>query len=169
MEEHEARALLGVSVGATAAEVRAAFRRRVHRAHPDVAPGDPHAARHTSRLVEAYAVLRRPAPPRPARPVHPMVEDDSLTWDRPAEEVFRRLIEVADRIGDITYLDPGARLLDTVVVVDDVACSLLATLQGRAAGTEVFFTLEPLGSERRPPIAPVVAAVADLLEEDGAT
>ena len=168
MEEHEARALLGVGDGATAAEVRAAFRHGLHRAHPDVAPGDPHAARRTSLLVEAYALLRRPAPP-PHETAHPTLDGDSLTWDQPAEEVFRRLVEVADRIGDITYLDPGARLLDTVVVVEDVACSLLATLQGRAAGTEVFFSLEPLGSERRPAIAPVVAAVAELLDEDTAS
>ena len=182
MNEAEARTLLGVGAGADAAEVRAAFRRRLIRSHPDVVPDDPHAAHQTGRLVEAYGVLRRsPSPPPTApppadtaphppvdlsgapRPVLVSVVGDSLIYAGPADEVFRRLVEVADHIGDITYLDHRARLLDTVVVVDDVACSLLATLQGRVAGTEVFFTLEPLGAMPRPPVEPIVAVVAALL------
>ncbi len=182
MNEAEARAVLGVGVEAQAAEVRAAFRRRLRRAHPDVAPGAPGAARDTARLVEAYAVLRRYRPP-PAPPPSPpdvvpqpptgstgsgsptviSLSGDSVVYPGPPDEVFRRLVEVADRIGDISYLDQRARLLDTVVVVDGVACSLLATLQGRAWGTEVFFTLEPLGAELRPAIEPVVAVVAAML------
>lgn len=174
MDEAEARAVLGIDTSTPAAEVRLAFRRGLRRAHPDLAPGDPEAGRATSRLIEAYAVLRRSSPPPPpAPPAHPgppapatsrvLVDGDSLTYPGPPDEVFRRLVEVADRLGDITYLDPPARLLDTVVIVDGVACSLLATLQGRANGTEVFFTLEPLGGEPRPPVEPVVAVVAAAL------
>ncbi len=185
MNKAEARTLLGVSAGADPAEVRAAFRRRLIRAHPDVVPDDPHAARETGRLVEAYAVLRRSPPPPAAAPPPPddagrvpvdlgeprpaalvTVSGDSLIYAGPPEEVFRRLVEVADGIGDITYLDHRARLLDTVVVVGDVACSLLATLQGRASGTEVFFTLEPLGGAPRPAVEPVVAVVAAMLAGD---
>lgn len=175
MDETEARAVLGVDASTPASEVRLAFRRGLRQTHPDVAPGDPEAGRVTSRLVEAYAVLRRssrpppPAPPADSGPPAPaadrvLVDGDSLTYPGPAEETFRRLVEVADRLGDITYLDPPARLLDTVVVIDGVACSLLATLQGRATGTEVFFTLEPLGGEPRPPVEPVVAIVAAALD-----
>ncbi len=198
MDDAEARTLLGVGAGAAVEEIRTAFRRRLHHAHPDVAPRDPEATRTTARLVEAYGVLRRGrsrvvddrAPP-PGRTSHPdrgarvAVDGDHLAFAAPRRDVYLRLIEVADQIGEVTYVDPDARLLDTVVIVDDgTACSLLAVLQERllpvgpphsagtgvadcrgwAAGTEVFFTVEPLGGEARPPVAPLVAAVASLLE-----
>lgn len=197
MDDAEARTLLGVGAEAPVEEIRTAFRRRLHHAHPDVAPGDPEATRTTARLVEAYGVLRRGrsrvvdrgAQP-PGRSPHPdpgakvAVDGDHLAFAAPRREVYLRLIEVADQIGEVTYVDPDARLLDTVVILHDgTACSLLAVLQERsrpvgspeaaghevadrrgwAACTEIFFTVEPLGGEARPPVAPLVAAVASLL------
>jgi hypothetical protein len=51
-----------------------------------------------------------------------------------------------------------------IVTSDDgAACSLLASLQGRAAATEVFFTLEPLGGGTGPAVEPMVTAIAALL------
>ncbi|HEV2808851.1 MAG TPA: J domain-containing protein [Acidimicrobiales bacterium] len=182
MDEAEARQVLGVGAQTAPGEVRATFRRLVRHSHPDVVPGDAEASRATAALVEAYAVLRRtssaaaiaaPAAPAPTarRATHPgevVNHGDSLLVDGPPDEVYRHLVDVAHLVGEITYLDPDARLLDTIVTTDEgAACSLLASFQGRAGATEVFFSIEPLGGERRPPVEPLVRMLAELLSESG--
>lgn len=59
VDEHEAYRLLGVAPGATPAEVRAAFRRRVMKQHPDTsAGGDDDSS--VQDLVDAYRLLATP-------------------------------------------------------------------------------------------------------------
>lgn len=185
MDEAEARVVLGVAPEVGPDELRRAFRCRLRQAHPDVAPGDPHASQTTARLVSAFALLRGSRYPTAATtstsqtsaapvgasaaPVRTLVEvdGDSLTYPAPPDEVYRRLMAAADQLGELTYVDPDARLLDTVVTMaDGTACSLLASLQGRAHRTEIFLTLEPLGRDPCPPIDPLVAALAALLAAD---
>ncbi len=173
MDEAQARKTLGVGAGASPEEVRTAFRSLLRHAHPDVAPDDAEANRATALLVEAYASLRQAGTPGDdisTSPPPAVVEDgDSLLVAGPSNEVYRRLVEAAHGIGEITYLDPDARLLDTIVITDEgVACSLLASLQGRAANTEIFFTVEPLGAEAGPAVEPIVAAIAALLVDPAA-
>ncbi|MDP8987884.1 MAG: DnaJ domain-containing protein [Actinomycetota bacterium] len=177
MDTAEARAVLAVGRTAGTEEIRRAFRRQLRRTHPDVARDVADAGRRTARLVQAYATLRRPpgapsapAPPPPAGRLPAItVAGDSLRWAVPAGEAFRLLVEVADSIGDITYVDVDAGLLDMVVVLGDgTACSLMATVAARPGparppDTEVLFALEPLGAGARPPAQPVVAAVASRL------
>ena len=184
MDTAEARTVLAVGRTAGAEEIRSAFRRQLRRTHPDVATDVADAGRRTARLVQAYATLRRSphaesapepaAPPPPAGPLPTVsVGGDSLCWAVPPRETFRLLVEVADSIGDITYLDVGAGLLDVVVVLGDgTACSLMATVAARPGpggppATEVFFALEPLGADARPPAQPLVAAVAARLARAG--
>ena len=59
LAEAERRALevLGLEPGASAGEVRAAWRRRALECHPDRCRGDPEAARRFVRLSAAYAFL----------------------------------------------------------------------------------------------------------------
>jgi len=174
LDRVRARDILGVGPDASQDELRGAFRSLLRLAHPDVAQGDAGAGRATALLVEAYATLRSAVPepdartpataagtPRPQ--ASGVVDDgDSLHVSGPPDEVYRRLVEVAHGIGEITYLDPDSRLLDTIVITGEgVACSLLASLQGRSASTEIFFTLEPLGGESGPPVEPIVAAIAE--------
>lgn len=174
MERVRARDILGVEPGASRDELRGAFRSLLRRTHPDVAQGDAGAGRATALLVEAYATLRSAAPDPGARTPATaaatprsraggvVIDGDSLHVSGPPDEVYRRLVEAAHGIGEITYLDPDARLLDTIVISGDgVACSLLASLQGRSASTEIFFTLEPLGGEPGPPVEPIVAAISE--------
>lgn len=145
-------------------------------------PGDAGASRTTASLVEAYALLRGisppPAPTAPDVPPEPAggtpAHDEvlrrgaTLLVAGPPAQVYRRLVDIAHVIGEVTYVDPDARLLDTIVVTDDgAACSLLASLRGRAGGTEVSFSIEPLGGDPRPPVVPLVTVVADLLGEPG--
>ena len=180
MDTAEARAVLAVGRTAGAEEIRRAFRRQLRQTHPDVASDVADAGRRTARLVQAYATLRRsPGPepaPGPAAPPPPAgrlptigVAGDSLRWTVAPREAFRLLVEVVDSMGDITYLDVDAGLVDVVVVLGDgTACSLMATVAARSGDgeppvTEVLFALEPLGAEARPPARPVVAAVATRL------
>ena len=58
MDTGEALAVLGISPGATADEVRTAYRRLIRTSHPDRSGGDPAATHQTARLTQAYAVIR---------------------------------------------------------------------------------------------------------------
>jgi hypothetical protein len=173
VDSAEARTVLAVGPAAGADEIRRAFRRQLRRTHPDVASDGQDAGRRTARLVQAYTMLRRaPRPhgaitaPPPSGPRPTLTATgESLRWNVPAGETFRLLVDAADSIGDITYVDVEAGLLDVVVVADGTACSLMATVSacsvpGWPPATEVVFALEPLGAEARPPAGPVIAAVA---------
>ncbi|HZB71652.1 MAG TPA: J domain-containing protein [Acidimicrobiales bacterium] len=169
----EARAVLGVAAGATAADERSAFRRRLRATHPDVAGPRADAGIAVARLTRALAVLRsartggapppRPAPPpggaaAPAAPA-PTAEPagDSLLLDVPADEAFLVLLEAAHAVGEVTYVDARLGLVEAVLADGGHACQLLITLQGRATHTEAFCTLEPLGTTPCPPTETVVA------------
>ena len=67
MSPRRARELLGVSPGASAGELRAAFRDACKAAHPDRPGGD--AARFRA-VVEAYHILQRPEDDAPKAPPH---------------------------------------------------------------------------------------------------
>ena len=81
----------------------------------------------------------------------------------PADEVFVLLTEVADEIGDITYIDPDAGLLEVLVTpVGSGPWSVVLSLQGRADRVEAFCTVEALdGSEAHS--GPVVSLLLDSL------
>jgi hypothetical protein len=179
MDVDEARQVLGVAAGSSAAEERSAFRRRLRRTHPDVAGPSADAGVAVARLTRALAVLRAaraaPAPPPPpppaAAPPPPAPPatttepgDDSLLLDAPADEAFVALLEATHLIGEVTYVDGRLGLLEAVLADGaGTPCQLLVTLQGRAMGTEAFCTLEPLGTDPCPPVADVVAALAAAL------
>jgi hypothetical protein len=187
MDVDEARAVLGVAAGATAADERSAFRRRLRATHPDVAGPRADAGIAVARLTRALAVLRSArtggaapagAPPAagspaprsapapgpataPAAPA-PTAEPagDSLLLDVPADEAFLALLEAAHAVGEVTYVDARLGLVEAVLADGMHACQLLITLQGRATHTEAFCTLEPLGTA---PCPPTEAVVADLV------
>jgi curved DNA-binding protein CbpA len=74
-DDHDPYRILGVSPGATDAELRAAYRRLVQLHHPDHNGGSPESARRFEEVQTAYARIRElrqsaprsgQAPPRPA-------------------------------------------------------------------------------------------------------
>ncbi len=171
MDHATARALLGLADGFEPAELRGAYRAVARRLHPD-RPGAPADA--TDRMAAAnlaYAVLTEAVPnsmdlsgtdrgssggaagrPPAGHAGHGGVpltvtvfDDGSLLVDAPADETFEALVQAADAVGDCTYVDPDAGLLQILVHVGASRyCYLTCSLQGRAAGTEVFTTMERL-------------------------
>lgn len=176
MTPSDARALLGVSPQATHDEVRAAFRAQIGRHHPDVNPAPGTSAR-AMALIEAWEVLGvEPAvtdPPVTDPPItDPPITGPLAAWATgssvmaaaPADEVMLWLIDAAHRVGDVTFLDMAAGLVEALVeFVDGPVVTLTLSLQGRvAAGTEVFISMEPWSRPPRPDL-PDPDAVARLL------
>jgi hypothetical protein len=169
MGRDEAAAVLGVAADADSDTVRRTFRERLRRTHPDL-NGASDATERTVRLTRAYQVLLQPPPPAPAPPPEPpraapdagpeqgpsivvsLVDAETIGITAPANEVVPMLIDAAHQLGDITYLDPGAGLLEVIVeFVGAPTSSVVLTLQGRATGvTEVFCTVEPLSGGEAP-------------------
>ena len=53
-------AILGIETGASAGDVRRAYRKLARKFHPDINPGNAAAAERFSRIAEAYEVLCHP-------------------------------------------------------------------------------------------------------------
>jgi hypothetical protein len=167
VDEHEARAVLGLAPSATVDDARAAYRRLVRAHHPDVA-GD-RGTRTTARVIDAWRVLRdvsaAASPPAPAPVVAAASDGDTITLDVPADEAFLLLLDAAHRVGDVTHVSPGDALLEALIAFDDGrTCSLVISLQGRANGTtEAFCTLQALDAGPTPPGGLVVDALIEEL------
>jgi len=171
MDPERARSLLGLVPEADRATIRAAYRRRVARVHPDVSPS-PDAADRTLELRVALEVLlgadpdEAPTDPAVHPPAAPSVLVDRRSADTigvalPPDEVLLLLIDVAHDLGEVAYLDPANGLVEVVVeFLEAPTSSVLLHLQGRATGvTEVVCTVEPLSGGLRPP----TEAVTELL------
>lgn len=194
MQVDEARRILGVSPTDDSDVVRAAYRRLIRRTHPDVSRV-PDATARTVRLTQAYTVLIQveravasrptsdqpgpaqtgPAEPVPTEPVEPahipvsahLVDADTIAVGAPPDEVLMLLIDTAHELGEISYLDPNAGLIEVIVeFVEAPTSSVLLSLQGRATGvTEVFCTVEPLSGGDAPPSDAVTRLVLHTVVE----
>jgi len=168
VDRSEAAEHLGVDLDASADLIRRAFRRLVVQHHPDLSgTSDTEEVR---RLTEAYRVLRAPAPEpqEPAPPAGPVIEigEDTITLALPPDEAFDHLLDAGAAIGDVTYVDPEAGLLEVLVTFDDGRrASAVVSLQGRAAtgATDAFVTLEPLDGGPVLPVEVVAAALGHAL------
>jgi hypothetical protein len=164
-----ARAVLGVDADATPDEVRAAYRARLRAAHPDLRGVDAG----TAEVVTAYRVLRDselvPEPEAAVAHVEDtvgvVVDGDTVVADLPAGDLFALLMEAGDRIGEVSYVDAHAGLLEVVVDVAGYgACSVVLTLQGRAGGdgtTEAWCTAEALSGRPAPPTGVITELLAE--------
>jgi DnaJ domain len=167
-----ARRLLGVDASASEAELRAAYRSALRRTHPDVAGAGRASDRATADVVDAYRLLAagptEPAPtpiPTPAPTTSSAavsVDGDTVVADLPAGDLYPILLDVADRLGDITHVEPESGVLEFLVDLPGRGpCSVLLTLQGRATGvTEAWCTVEPLRGGPPPPTDEVAALLA---------
>ncbi|MGI9624371.1 MAG: hypothetical protein ACR2PK_16175 [Acidimicrobiales bacterium] len=193
MDRSRALALLALSESDAndASTVRRAYRSRLRQVHPDLFPGE-HAAEKTIAITRAYRLLtessaagesddrtpgtrgpdtsRSPAAPprqksRDGLSAH-VLDESSILVHADRESTFTALLEAADSIGEIGYLDRSAWLVEVLVeFVEAPTSSVVMTLQGRSGGTEVFCTVEPLSGGDSPPIGPVTQLIASTLRE----
>ena len=177
-----ARLLLGVEAACSEAEIRAAYRMLLLRTHPDI-NSKADATERTMALTSAYLLLTSlvvdPAPAAAQQEKPPaeqgrrraqkkeeeieslLLGDLTISVAAPASETLMLLIDMAHELGEISYLDPSAGLLEIVIeFVEEPTSSVLLSMQGRGnATTEVFCSVEPLSGG----ISPPADAVARLL------
>lgn len=175
------RALQVLHLGADASvqDARDSYRQLVRSSHPDLIGSDGNEA--MILLNQAMAALESEAEMSAESSVDVatrpgswseiglddpglVILDDGLTLAAPADELFGRLAEALDEIGDLTYADASSGYLEAAVAMGNPSPSqLVVSLQGRGEATEAFFTLESMGVETPPDLATVVAAIGEIL------
>ena len=187
----EALALLGLAPSTTdPAVVRAAYLAAIRQAHPDVNEAA-NATTASARLTVAYTVITRaladgqtgpadppPPAPEPSTPRRPepvvitvdvqVIADDTIEVAAPPDLAFAWLVQTGHVVGDVTFLDRSAALLQILVsFVDEPVCQMIFDLQGRAARgtTEVFCTIDSIEDRDAPPIDAVTRFIAEHLAE----
>ena len=199
MDLAAARAVLGVDATDDWAAVRDAYRTLIRLTHPDlVGPGGADETLRVNAAYRVLAVARRegrlhaversappgpvPAPrpnppgPRPERrPDHRGADDiriiggDTIVLSSPPAETFRRLVEAAHALGDISYIDRSSAIFETVLHLEDgTHASLVVSLQWRAhdATCEAFCTLEALDRAEHLDVSGVLEQLAQLIPPD---
>lgn len=157
MDRDTALRTLGLRHDARNDQITAAYRRLIRKAHPDVGGDNAVAA----RITEAYARLRQSAPSSVRAPggAEPVPSDERLVLLLPPGDVFARLCELGQRLGELSYLDPQAGIMQvTFTALNSAPCQLMATVVAGSNPEEsqVEFTLEALSNAVPPPIAAVV-------------
>jgi hypothetical protein len=96
-----------------------------------------------------------------------LLDDDTIGVGAPPAETLMILLDVAHQLGEISYLDASAGLVEVVVeFLDAPTSSVLLSLQGRATGmTEVFCSVEPLSGGDAPPTEAVTRLLLHTLVE----
>lgn len=175
MNRERALRTLGLDAGARTDDINQAYRALIRQAHPDAGGNTAVAA----RITEAYHWLQRagappaksskPAPPPKPQPPAADNADDSMTLLLPPGDVFIRLVEAGHQLGEVSYIDRDAGIVQVTFTADNgVVCQLAATVVSSGSATSrgdarVEFTLDPLASGEPPPIGRVVAHLARLI------
>ena len=173
MDRERALRTLGLDAGARDDDINRAYRALIRRAHPDVGGSTTVAA----RITEAYHWLKRagaqparsskPAPPPKPQPPATENADDSTTLLVPPGDVFIRLVEAGHQLGEVSYIDRDAGMVQVTFTADNgVVCQLAVTIVSSAPSSgdvRVEFTLDPLASGEAPPIERVVNRMARLI------
>lgn len=194
MDVSRARTILGVRATDDWTAVRNNYRRLIGEAHPD-RPGNEGSDR-AIELNAAYRELSiakregrlhefRVVPPTRTPPTAPqtpgtrrqasivdvdlgvrIVDDSTLVFDSLPNETFLRLVEAVNAIGDISYIDRSAALLEVMVRLrDNTPASLVFSLQWRAhnATCEAFATLEAIDRAERLDVGGVLEQLLDFI------
>jgi hypothetical protein len=197
VELFAARAVLGVTADDGWEVIRATYREQIRLAHPDVAGEagtgravELNAAYRTLALARREGRLHDPPPP-PAGPApggHAPVSrraawapgsgppddvrlltHDTIVLSSPPEETFRRLVEAAHAVGEISYLDRSSAIFEAILPLDDGSHgSLVVSLQWRAhdATCEAFCTLEALERAEHLDVSGVLGQLIDHIPPD---
>lgn len=168
MTPEEACGVLGVATTDGFDVVHRRYRRLMQVTHPDVATsGSPNEA---PRVTAAFAEIRRahaagelPVAGRTTDPLEGRTDGEVLVLEIPSDDPFLYLLDMAHRLGEVTYQDAQAGLLMVLVDEPGEVCFQLTgemTTEGRV--TSVQFSLEPMGPGRVPSIATVVSRFGNL-------
>ncbi|MCY3635459.1 MAG: J domain-containing protein [bacterium] len=168
MNRERALRTLGLEKGARADDINRAYRALIRQAHPDAGGSTAVAA----RITEAYHWLQRAGapPPPPAQPPRPDPPDDNMTLLLPPGDVFLRLVEAGHQLGEVSYIDRDAGMVQVTFTADNgVVCQLAATVVSGGSDSSrgearVEFTLDPLASGEAPPINQVVNRFARIFQ-----
>lgn len=173
MNRERALRTLGLEKGAQADDVNRAYRALIRQAHPDAGGSTVVAA----RITEAYHWLQRagvepPPTPKPAPPPQPApsAADDASVLILPPGDIFARLVEAGHQLGEVSYIDHDAGIVQiTFTAQNGVVCQLAATIapmpsRANRGEARVEFTLDPLASGEAPPIDQVVAQFARIFQ-----
>lgn len=105
--------VLGLTPGASDEEVKRAYRQLAKKYHPDMNPGDAHAAEMMNRINAAYDQIKNPPAQTTTRPGY---EDPFASWQRrsePGAEETQTLRRAAERISEGDYAG-ALSILNTV-------------------------------------------------------
>lgn len=94
---------------------------------------------------------------------------DTIVLDSTPTETFRRLVEAAHALGEVSYLDRSSGIFEAVVALTDgTTASLVVSLQWRAhdATCEAFCTLEALERAEHLDVSRVVEQLATFVPPD---
>ena len=172
-----AMAHLGVAADSSWEEAKRRYRALVLASHPDLDPTSPEATDHTAALNAAWAALvevtdngARPFPhspsPAPAPPSGPPATVTTLRA-KPGD-VFLQLLDAAHEIGDVSYMDPEAGLIQVLLSGGDPAASqLLIAVDAGSDPPVASFTLDAMSSAPAPHIRDIVDAIEDHLLAHG--
>lgn len=169
MTPDDARSVLGVVPGADAAALRAAFHDALRRHHPDTTADPDGAGERTATVVEAYRLLRdlpaapAPAPARRFATVE-VIGAEALWVGVDARLVALELLEVADELGEVSYVDRSGGLVQlTVRPAAGPTCWFTLSVHPRPGGAVVVATLESIEAAPTPPADPLLLALAQAL------
>ncbi len=163
--------ILGIDRSAPWNEVRARYRELIRSAHPDTEPADPAATARAAELNVAFDIVAtatgngaHPLPdlPTPAPVAEPAAAPSTaVTLHAGPGDVFLQLLDAAHVIGDVSYMEPEAGLIQ-VLLDDGDPCSaqLLISVDQLADPPTASFTLDSQNSAMAPPIRLIVEELA---------
>ena len=200
MDLATARSVLGITAGDDWNAVRRAYRTLVRTSHPDLIGVE--GTERTITVNAAYrtlAIARRegrlgvddapsvrttpaPRPTRRPRPTisHQIADDvrlldaDTLVLSSTPAETFRRLVEAAHALGEISYIDRSSGIFEAILHLrDGTHASFVVSLQWRAAPSdlgdatcEAFCTLEALDRAESLDVTAVLEQLAQFIPPD---
>lgn len=183
MTADEARSVLGVGPAASPRALRDAFLTHVRAHHPDTTDHPLGAGERTATIITAYRLLRDlpPVPPGhpgesrpgadPSEPDEPTATIEVITEEAvwvgvDAATVVPVLLEVADELGDISYVDRSVGILQlTVRPPEGPTCWFTISVHPRPGGTVLVATLESIEAQPTPPAGPLMVALAEGLAD----
>lgn len=169
--------MLGVLPEASPRVLRDAFLDLVRAHHPDTTNHPRGAGERTATIITAYRLLRDlppeeahelTPPPGVAEPVATieLITEEAVWVGVDARLVTPVLFEVADELGDVSYVDRSGGLVQlTVRPAEGPTCWFTISVHARPGGTVLVATLESIEAQPTPPPGPLVLALAEALAE----